>query len=138
MSVTLSLPIPAQAGPPPPAAALNLLRQAMNGLAEAERTGDPCQRYVAAHLSALRAGAAVLAVRAQPTKRNKAGRSVWQLLMVVAPELGEWAAFFAAGSTTRAAAEAGITRLVTERAADDLVRQAGQFLIVARAVVGSR
>jgi hypothetical protein len=138
MSVTLSLPIPAQAGPPPSPAALGLLRQAEAGLAEAEHAGDPCRRYVAAHLAALRAGAAVLAVRAQPSRRGRAGRSVWQLLTVVAPELAEWAAFFASGSTTRAAAEAGISRLVTDRSADDLVRQAGQFLSVTRAVVCSR
>jgi SAV_6107-like HEPN len=138
MSVMLSLPIPTQAGPPPSPAALGLLRQAEQGLAEAERAADPCHRYVAAHLAALRAGAAVLAVRAQPARPTRAGRSVWQLLTVVAPELSEWATFFASGSTTRAAAEAGISRLVTERSADDLVRQAGQFLSVTRAVVCSR
>jgi hypothetical protein len=63
---------------------------------------------------------------------------VWQLLVVVAPELGEWAAFFAAHSATRAAAEAGITRLISDRAADDLVRQTGQFLEVIRSLVCPR
>jgi hypothetical protein len=138
MSVTLSLPIPVQAGPPPSASALALLRQAERGLKEAEQTVDPCRRYVAAYLAALRAGAAVLAVRAQPARRGRGGRSVWQLMTAVAPELAEWAAFFAAGSSTRASAEAGVSRLVTERAADDLVRQTGQFLVVTRAVVCSR
>ena len=138
LSLPLTLPVPQQAGPPPSPAALGLLRQAELGLLEAERSADPCRRYVAAHLAALRAGAAVLAVRAQPARRPRAGHSVWALLTVVAPELTEWAAFFASGSSTRAAAEAGITRLVTERSADDLVRQAGQFLAVTRAVVCSR
>jgi hypothetical protein len=50
------------------------------------------------------------------------------LLAVMAPELREWAVFFASGSATRAAVQAGIPRAVTTRAADDLVRQAGQFL----------
>ncbi|HEX4250962.1 MAG TPA: SAV_6107 family HEPN domain-containing protein [Pseudonocardia sp.] len=122
-------------GPPPSAAALGLLRQAEEGLAEAEQLVDPSRRYATAHLAALRAGAAVLAVRAQPAKPRRGARSVWQLLTLVAPELTEWAAFFAAGSATRAAAEAGITRLVTERAADDLVRQVGQFLEVTRSLV---
>jgi HEPN domain-containing protein len=130
MTATLSIEVPGAAGPPPGSAALGLLRQAEKGLAEAERLADPSRRFAAAHLAALRAGAAVLAVRAQPSTRRRGGRSVWELLIKVAPELGEWAAFFAAGSATRAAAEAGITRLVTERAADDLVRQAGQFLAV--------
>jgi SAV_6107-like HEPN len=62
--------------------------------------------------------------RAQPT-------SAWTLLARVAPELAEWSAFFAATSATRQAAEAGAHRLVTARAADDLVRQASEFLILA-------
>ena len=52
------------------------------------------------------------------------------LLGQVAPELGEWATFFAAGAAKRAAAEAGLSRAVTEREADDLVRDVGAFLAV--------
>ena len=130
--------VPAQAGPPPSPAARSLLRQAEEGLREAETARDASRRFADAHLAALRAGAAVLAVRAQPDRKRSGGRSVWQLLAAVAPELGEWAAFFAAGSATRAAAEAGNSRLVSERQADDLVRQARQFLEVSRALVCSR
>jgi hypothetical protein len=137
MTTTLPIHVPRVTGPPPSAAARGLLRQAELGLAEAERLADPSRRFAAAHLAALRAGAAVLAVRGRPAGR-RGGRSVWQLLTAMAPELGEWAAFFAAGSATRAAAEAGISRLVTERAADDLVRQAGQFLEVTRRLVSHR
>jgi hypothetical protein len=50
------------------------------------------------------------------------------LLAEVAPELGEWAQFFAAGAGKRAAAEAGLRGAVTEREADDLVRDAEAFL----------
>jgi hypothetical protein len=46
----------------------------------------------------------------------------------VAPEFSEWAAFFAAGSAKRQAAEAGILRLVSAREADDMVRQVAAFL----------
>jgi hypothetical protein len=42
----------------------------------------------------------------------------------------EWAAFFAAGAGKRAAAEAGLRRSVSERDADDLVRDAATFLAV--------
>ena len=52
------------------------------------------------------------------------------LLGQVAPELGEWATFFAAGAAKRAAAEAGLSHAVTEREADDLVRDVGAFLAV--------
>ena len=53
---------------------------------------------------------------------------MWPLLGDVAPELAEWAAYFASCSATRAAAEAGIERLVSTRDADDLLRQSEQFL----------
>lgn len=118
----------------PAPAAMSLLRQAEEGLREAELSADAAYRFAGAHLAALRAGAAVLAVRAHPAGR-KSGRSVWQLLVVVAPELSEWAGFFAAHSATRAAAEAGITRMISDRAADDLVRQTGQFIDVIRLLV---
>ncbi|MEK6441148.1 SAV_6107 family HEPN domain-containing protein [Pseudonocardia sp. T1-2H] len=123
---------------PVPPAALGLLRQASECIAEGHRNPDPLLRYPAAYLAALRAGASVLAVRARPKPRRGASRSVWQLLGEVAPELGEWAAFFAACSGTRAAAEAGIERLVSRRDADDLLRQAEQFVGIVRELVTAR
>ena len=104
---------PGPAAAPTPRAALALLRQAAEGLAEAHRRPEPLLRYPAAYLAALRAGAAVLALRARPAPRRRGSRSVWQLLGDVAPELAEWAAYFASCSATRAAAEAGIERLVS-------------------------
>jgi hypothetical protein len=126
-------PAPARPGPraapaPTSRAALGLLRQAADGLAEAHRVEDPLLRYPAAYLAALRAGAAVLAVRARPRPRRGSTRNVWELLAEVAPEFAEWALFFASCSDTRAAAEAGIARLVGRREADDLLRQAEQFV----------
>jgi hypothetical protein len=58
------------------------------------------------------------------------------LLERVAPELAEWAAFFAAGAAKRAAAEAGHLRVVSDRDADDLVRDVEQFLRVVERLVG--
>ncbi|HYH32692.1 MAG TPA: SAV_6107 family HEPN domain-containing protein [Pseudonocardia sp.] len=129
-------PRPAEA--PTSRAALGLLRQAADGLAEAHRVEDPLLRYPAAYLAALRAGAAVLAVRARPRPRRGATRNVWQLLAEVAPEFAEWAFFFASCSDTRAAAEAGIARLVGRREADDLLRQAEQFVGLVTASVPLR
>lgn len=104
-----------------------LLEQARHGLLDAEYTSRPAERYAGAYLAALRAAAAVLAARARPRRRSRP-TSAWVLVPTVAPELAEWAEFFAATSATRAAAEAGVSRLVTPRDADDLVRQAGQFI----------
>ncbi|HEX2298722.1 MAG TPA: SAV_6107 family HEPN domain-containing protein [Pseudonocardiaceae bacterium] len=114
-----------------------LLNQARQGLLDAEYSPRPVDRYARAHLAALRAAAAVLAARSRPRRRGRPV-SAWQLLPKVAPELAEWSEFFAATSATRAAAEAGACRLVTTRTADDLVRQAGEFISLAeRAVSGT-
>ncbi|HEX6968526.1 MAG TPA: SAV_6107 family HEPN domain-containing protein [Micromonosporaceae bacterium] len=113
-----------------------LLVIARQGLVEAARTRPDGLRYATAHLAALRAAAAMLAARARPApnRRNRV-TSVWILLAMVAPELGEWANFFAAGATKRAAAEAGIPRVVTTREADDLLRAAGQFVALVEAAL---
>lgn len=107
-----------------------LLKQARQGLLDAEYSARPVDRYAQAHLAALRAAAAVLAARARPRNRAQP-TSAWTLLATVAPELAEWSTFFAATSATRAAAEAGAHRLVTARDADHLVRQVGEFLTLA-------
>lgn len=115
--------------------AMVLLEQSRHSLVDAECAADPADRYVGAHLAALRAAAAVLAARGRPRGRARP-TSAWTLLPGVAPELAEWATFFAAGSATRIAAQAGVTRTVTSRDADDLVRQTGQFLVLVERVVG--
>lgn len=130
---------PGSAVPSPglPPASRDLLAGAARELLAAgspELLDDPGARYARAHLAALRAAAAVLAARGRPGRRRSGGvRSAWVLLAEVAPELAEWAAFFAAGAGKRAAAEAGLRGVVTDREADDLVREAETFLgIVAR------
>ncbi len=119
--------------------ALGLLDQARRGLQEAAGLSVPAERYATAHLAALRAAAAVLAARTGPVDtrlRRRRPTSAWVLLTEVVPELGEWAAFFAAGAAKRAAAEAGVTRAVTAREADDLLRDAGTFLALAETTLG--
>ena len=97
------LPLP----PALPAAAGQLLDQARRGLAEAAACPDPRQRYATAHL-ACPAGGRRRAGRPHPARAGpRRPRSAWVLLGQVAPELGEWATFFAAGAAKRAAAEAG-------------------------------
>jgi hypothetical protein len=116
-----------------------LLALARRGLVEASSADRPSERYATAHLAALRAAAAVLACRAKPataTSRRSRPTSAWVLLADVAPELSEWAAFFAAGARKRAAAEAGLPSAVTSREADDLVRDAETFLSVVETTLG--
>ena len=128
------LPLP----PPLPQAARQLLDQAHRALSEAAAcTDDPRRRYATAHLGALRGAAAVLAARTRPESGRRRPRSAWVLLGQVAPELGEWATFFAAGAAKRAAAEAGLSHAVTDRESDDLVRDVRAFLAVVENAVGS-
>src|SRR3954452_17550086 len=100
---------------------------------------DVPARYAHAHVAALRATAALLAARATPTvstRRARQQKNAWVLLAELAPELAEWATFFSAGAAKRAAAEAGSQRAVTEREADDLVRDADRFLGVVEECLG--
>ena len=120
-----------------PAASRDLLAGSARELLGAVAADESETRYARAHLAALRAAAAVLAARARPRGRRAGGvRSAWVLLAEVAPELGEWAAFFAAGAGKRAAAEAGLAGVVSEREADDLVREVETFLALVARILG--
>jgi len=123
--------------------ASTLLALARRGLVEASGAATAGERYAAAHLAALRVAAAVLACRARPVAggptapaRRTRPTSAWVLLAGVAPELAEWAAFFAAGAAKRAAAEAGLPSAVTPREADDLVRDVEAFLSMVEGSLG--
>jgi hypothetical protein len=130
------LPVPAHALPH--RSPRELLTLARRGLEEAAEIRADGMRYATAHLAALRAAAAVLAARATPAAPGRRSRvmSVWSLLVLVAPELTEWASYFSAGASKRAAAEAGIPRVVSAREADDLLRAAEQFIAVVEVGLG--
>ncbi|MDQ1695092.1 MAG: hypothetical protein QOJ03_445 [Frankiaceae bacterium] len=117
--------------------ALRLLATSRSALREAARAESPGERYATAHLAALRAAAAVLAARARPSDaRARRPTSAWVLLAGIAPELGEWAAYFAAGADKRAAALAGLRTAVTAREADDLLRDSRTFLALVETTLG--
>src|SRR5258707_1843937 len=79
-------------------AAINLIESARHGLADAAAEASPGTRYVGAHLAALRAAAAIVAVKMGPGQSppRKTPPTVRGLLPPVEPALAEWAAFFAA------------------------------------------
>lgn len=127
-------------------ATLDLVEQARACVADAAVAVTPNARFAAAHLAALRAAAAVLAARANPVARRRRSatgrrrghgpRNVWELLPAMAPELTEWAGFFAAKAGKRAAAQADLPGAVNSREADDLLRDAETFLGVACVLLG--
>jgi SAV_6107-like HEPN len=120
------------------------LRRARSSLAEAELAQRPSDRYLAAHLAALRVVAVVLSHRTPRTATRSNGRprstgrpqNAWRMLAEVAPELAEWAAFFAATQGKRDAIRAGATSIVSAPEADDLVRDARAFLRLVERAIG--
>jgi len=116
--------------------AVGLLNQARLVLADAVCEQDAGERFCLAHLAALRAAAAVSAQRGRPASARRRLMSVWVLLDRVAPELAEWAVYFAAGAPVRAAVEAGAVSAVSPRAADDQVRAAAEFLAIVEESLG--
>ena len=120
-----------------PAATHSYLERSAESLREAITCSDVPQRYALAHVAALRATAALLAARATPVPvHRRRQKNAWVLLAEIAPEFSEWATFFSAGAAKRAAAEAGSRRAVTEREADDLVRDADRFLALVETALG--
>nr|WP_084956755.1 SAV_6107 family HEPN domain-containing protein [Thermoactinospora rubra] len=113
------------------------LNDARSCLAEAATARTPASRYVAAHLAALRAAAAILAARPQPVQgRRRRLRSAWELLPEAEPQLAEWAAYFAVSAAKRAAAEAGMVRNVTAADAEELVAEAETFVARVEEILG--
>ncbi|WP_299057691.1 SAV_6107 family HEPN domain-containing protein [uncultured Nocardioides sp.] len=119
-----------------PASTHAYLDRSAASLEVAATTPDVNRRYATAHVAALQAAAALLAARAQPDPRRRPQRNAWVLLTRVAPELAEWARFFSDGAARRAAAEAGARGAVSEREADDLVRDADRFLATVESALG--
>ncbi|MEV4090854.1 SAV_6107 family HEPN domain-containing protein [Streptosporangium saharense] len=113
------------------------LADARDCLEEASAARTPATRYVAAHLAALRAAAAILAARPRPMDgRRRRLRSAWELLPEAEPRLAEWAPYFEISATKRAAAEAGMTRMVSARDAEELISEAERFVVTVEAMLG--
>ncbi len=110
-----------------PGRVLDDLQRARTTLFAAELTDDPSEKYLAAHLCALRVAAVVLAVRAGDAAPRSGPTDVWTLVARLAPEYAEWAGFFATTARRRNAVRQH-QLLVCAREADDLVRDAGAFL----------
>lgn len=107
-----------------PAALREDLQRIESTLLEAELAGQPSERYLAAHLAALRTGALIVRLRSAQVRSPS---HLWSLVSAVAPEFGEWAAFFVATEDKREAVRSGATMIVSEREAADLLRDAAAF-----------
>ncbi|MGL5823547.1 MAG: SAV_6107 family HEPN domain-containing protein [Nocardioides sp.] len=121
------------------------LTRSTQSLHEAMTSVDVLTKYACAQVAALRAALAVLSARPlSPVTRSvgsgrcggwsrsapPAAHNAWTLLAHVAPELAAWAEFFAGGPARRATGPAGSPHAVTDRAADELIREVDRFLAV--------
>lgn len=119
---------------PTPGRVLDLLGRADAELLAAQFSSEPWEQLSHAHLAALRAGAAVVALRGTPSGR-RAPRTVWSMLGAVAPELGSWTTYFAEAAALRSAVDAGRFELVGPERAEEAVCAAEDFVDAARELV---
>lgn len=115
-------------------AAVELVARCDAELVAAQLATDPADRFLHAHLGALRlAGALLAAAGARPPRGRP--RSAWDRLTAAVPECAPWAAFFTTGAPIRASLDAGVdsvddalaTRWVdaTEDFRDEVCRRIG-------------
>ncbi len=116
-----------------PDAVLDLLARSEAELLASTVAQDPSEAFVHAHLAALRAGAALVQARGRPGPRSRA-RTVWDMVTRAAPDLAEYAAYFAANAATRSAVEAGRT-VVEQARAHRAATVAEQFLDAVRGLL---
>lgn len=109
----------------PTARSRELLRRADALLMEAAVTSAPDERFRISYLAALRGAGAITAALVGGAGRS---RNAWQQLRRVGPEFAARADYFAGRSDLRAALEAGISREVTDAAADEFLGRVGEFL----------
>ena len=111
-----------------------LLRRARGLLIEASSAASPDERFLLAHLGALRTAAAILAAEPGPSPRRPS--SAWMLLSKAQPDFARHANSFAAGARVRAAIEAGIPNAVSPQEAEAELRAAVDFLADAQMHLG--
>lgn len=111
-----------------PAAARQLVRRAGLELDAAAASEDPQMRFLHAHMAAIRAASAVLALTVTtPPARRRRVLSVWEQLADAGAEWVPWAAQFAAAAPTRAAIEAGRVAELPEPVAAEALDVASAF-----------
>ncbi|WP_134324397.1 SAV_6107 family HEPN domain-containing protein [Cumulibacter soli] len=121
------------------ASSAELLTQAWRAIAEAQAADRAHVRFERASVAAVRAASAVIAGCSRQVRGARA-QSVWTLLVRCAPQLREWADFFAATTrTTTLLRSRGVEGGgVTQRLADDLLRDADRFTHEVRALLMRR
>ena len=119
---------------PVPSGTIELLSRSDAELVAAQLAPHAADQFLHAHLSALRAAAALLQATGRPVRRP-APRTAWEMVALVAPELAEWTAFFASGAAARSAVEAGRGDVVDAARAERTLAAAEDFQDAVRAAL---
>lgn len=107
-------------------AAIELVARCDAELVAAQLATDPAERFLHAHLAALRlAGALLQAAGARPPRGGT--RSAWERLTAAVPSCASWATFFTSGARVRAAIDAGRPDSVDDAFASTWVAAAEDF-----------
>ncbi|GAB3302364.1 hypothetical protein EK0264_01850 [Epidermidibacterium keratini] len=115
------------------------LTAAWRAIAEASAATSAAQRFELAQVAAVRAASAVIADESLAGRVRRCGPSgggsLWRLLGSCVPELAEWADFFAATAPLRRGLRSARSAepVISERMADDLLRDADRFAHEVRA-----
>jgi hypothetical protein len=129
MSLSVTSTAPLTSNTVSAASTLELVERARADLLEACHSRDVAERYRQSRLGAMRAAAALVSARSRGT-RVSGPQSLWDLVPAAAPELTEWAEFFAVATAQpdHAPTHRPSRPAVTAREADDLLRQAETFI----------
>lgn len=117
---------PGVAVPPVPRAATDLVSKGDAELLASQLASDAAERFVHAHLGALRLAGAVLAASGAAPQRGRA-KSAWQQLRTAEPSMSRWAAYFESGARVRAAVAAGRPEVVDDALASRWAAAAEDF-----------
>lgn len=116
-----------------------LLRRAHAELDELSAAASLDENFVHAHMAAIRAGAALLALHPAPPRRRRAVRSVWEQIAELDGVWEPWAALFASGAPLRAAIENGRPHRLDAEQVAHTQRAAAEFVgIVSDAIAAAR
>ncbi|MBO3143019.1 SAV_6107 family HEPN domain-containing protein [Dermatophilus congolensis] len=112
-------------------AALDLLAKAHSICTQALNAQTASERYVDAHLAALRAAGAIVAAKLG----TPAPRGAWAAVAELAPELSDWSIYFARATTRRQRIESGLWEPSDDEAAS-FVEASKTFVDLTAAVLG--
>jgi len=105
-----------------------LMRRAHGELDAAHQGATPREQFLGAHMAALRAAAAVLALTPKAGPKRGKVRSAWVQLAEVSPQWQPWVEYYTDSARVRAELESGVRSSLDPAQARQAMAIAGKFL----------